>query len=197
MLLRLRSMLAPAGEMLFGSMLHAQAESSEYLRFVPDSYAGDATWWFVPGRLAMRWMLEVCGFSARELILSEGPRGEFRTMNGYFLATPGEIAPELGSHATDAKASDQPPQRFAPRPSTRRCTTLVSSRGAVSRSGPGSGAQRRTSTGGTRIGEARAGGARLPRAARPGRGRTDGTRPSTGRSTTSIRRSTPGFWLGS
>jgi SAM-dependent methyltransferase/predicted O-methyltransferase YrrM len=114
MLLRLRSMLAPAGEMLFGSMLHGQAESSEYLRFVPDSYAGDATWWFVPGRLAMRWMLEVCGFSAQELVLSEGPRGEFRTMNSYFLATPAEIALELSSHAADAKAGDPPPQRFAP-----------------------------------------------------------------------------------
>ena len=37
----------------------------------------------------MRWMLEVAGFEARELLLSEGPRGEFRTLNGYFLATPG------------------------------------------------------------------------------------------------------------
>ena len=116
MLLRLRSMLAPGGEMLFGSMLHAAAESSEYLRFVPDSYAGDPTWWFVPGRLAMRWMLEVCGFSARELILSEGPRGEFRTMNGYFRATPGEIAPELASHAPEAKASDGAPRALRSRP---------------------------------------------------------------------------------
>jgi tRNA (mo5U34)-methyltransferase len=95
MLLRLRSMLADDGEMLFGSMLHASAEQSEYIRFVPDAYAGDKTWWFVPGRLAMRWMLEVTGFAVEELLLAEGPRGEFRTLNGYFLARPAEIVPEL------------------------------------------------------------------------------------------------------
>lgn len=95
MLLRLRSMLADDGEMLFGSMVHASAEQSEYIRFVPDAYAGDRTWWFVPGRLAMRWMLEVTGFEAHELIVSEGPRGEFRTLNAYFLARPAAIAPEL------------------------------------------------------------------------------------------------------
>jgi tRNA (mo5U34)-methyltransferase len=95
MLLRLRSMVAPDGEMLFGSMLHASPEQSEYIRFVPDAYAGDKTWWFVPGRLAMRWMLEVSGFEVQELTLSEGPRGEFRTLNGYFLARPAAIVPEL------------------------------------------------------------------------------------------------------
>jgi tRNA (mo5U34)-methyltransferase len=95
MLLRLRSMLTDDGEMLFGSMLHASAEQTEYIRFVPDAYAGDKTWWFVPGRLAMRWMLEVTGFEVEEVLLAEGPRGEFRTLNGYFLARPAEIAPEL------------------------------------------------------------------------------------------------------
>jgi tRNA (mo5U34)-methyltransferase len=95
MLLRLRSMLAADGEMLFGSMMHASAEQSEYIRFVPDAYAGDRTWWFVPGRLAMRWMLEVTGFEVEELTLAEGPRGEFRTVNGYFLAKPTAIVPEL------------------------------------------------------------------------------------------------------
>jgi tRNA (mo5U34)-methyltransferase len=95
MLLRLRSMLAADGEMLFGSMLHASVEQSEYIRFVPDAYAGDKTWWFVPGRLAMRWMLEVTGFEVEELTLTEGPRGEFRTLNGYFLARPASIVPEL------------------------------------------------------------------------------------------------------
>jgi len=97
MLLRLRSMVAPGGEMLFGSMLHASPEQSEYIRFVPDAYAGDKTWWFVPGRLAMRWMLEVCGFEVQELTLNEGPRGEFRTLNGYFAAKPTTIVPELQS----------------------------------------------------------------------------------------------------
>lgn len=95
LLLRLRSMLAADGEMLFGSMMHASVEQSEYIRFVPDAYAGDKTWWFVPGRLAMRWMLEVTGFEVEELTLVEGPRGEFRTLNGYFRARPGAVVPEL------------------------------------------------------------------------------------------------------
>jgi tRNA (mo5U34)-methyltransferase len=95
MLLRLRSMVADGGELLFGSMVHASAEQSEYIRFVPDAYAGDRTWWFVPGRLAMRWMLEVTGFEVEELIVAEGPRGEFRTLNAYFRARPAAVVPEL------------------------------------------------------------------------------------------------------
>ncbi len=111
MLLRLRSMLADDGEMLFGSMLHGSAEQSEYIRFVPDAYAGDRTWWFVPGRLAMRWMLEVCGFEVEELTVSEGPRGEFRTVNAYFRARPSEVVPELRDER-DARGSSAPPERF-------------------------------------------------------------------------------------
>ncbi len=114
MLLRLRSMLADDGEILFGSMLHASAEQSEYIRFVPDAYAGDRTWWFVPGRLAMRWMLEVTGFAVEELILAEGPRGEFRTLNAYFRGRPAAIVPELQDHGSTSKSSAPPPVRFAP-----------------------------------------------------------------------------------
>jgi SAM-dependent methyltransferase/predicted O-methyltransferase YrrM len=110
MLLRLRSMLADNGEMLFGSMLHGSAEQSEYIRFVPDAYAGDKTWWFVPGRLAMRWMLEVTGFEVEELSVSEGPRGEFRTVNAYFRARPAEIVAEL-SHEGERPSA---PMRFEP-----------------------------------------------------------------------------------
>jgi SAM-dependent methyltransferase/predicted O-methyltransferase YrrM len=114
MLMRLRSMLKDDGEMLFGSMLHAGVEQSEYIRFVPDAYAGDRTWWFVPGRLAMRWMLEVTGFEVQELGLTEGPRGEFRTLNGYFLARPTTMAPELQDRPQTAKSSARPPVRFTP-----------------------------------------------------------------------------------
>jgi SAM-dependent methyltransferase len=108
MLLRLRSMLADDGEMLFGSMLHASADQSEYIRFVPDAYAGDKTWWFVPGRLAMRWMLEVTGFEVEELILAEGPRGEFRTLNAYFRARPVAVVPELQDEQLNSGSSDSP-----------------------------------------------------------------------------------------
>jgi 2-polyprenyl-3-methyl-5-hydroxy-6-metoxy-1,4-benzoquinol methylase len=95
LLLKLRAMLADGGELLFGSILHASSEESEYIRFVPETYAGDRTWWFVPGRLAMRWMLEVCGLEAEELLLSEGPRGEFPTMTSYFRCRPTAVATGL------------------------------------------------------------------------------------------------------
>jgi 2-polyprenyl-3-methyl-5-hydroxy-6-metoxy-1,4-benzoquinol methylase len=95
LLLKLRAMLADGGELLFGSILHASSDQSEYVRFVPETYAGDRTWWFVPGRLAMRWMLEVCGLPCEELMLAEGPRGEFPTMTSYFRCRPGAPASGL------------------------------------------------------------------------------------------------------
>jgi SAM-dependent methyltransferase len=100
MLQRLRAMLAPEGQMLFGSMMLASPELSEYTRFVPGAYYGDPTWWWVPGRLAMRWMLEATGFHVQEEFgISEGPPGEFETINGYFklaAADPSELlGPEL------------------------------------------------------------------------------------------------------
>src|ERR1019366_5085912 len=88
MLLRLRSMLAPNGELFLGSMMLSEPEQSEYLRFVPGSYFGDQTWWFVPGRLALRWMLEVTGFRIAYTFGEwPGPPGSFPVMNGYFRAT--------------------------------------------------------------------------------------------------------------
>jgi SAM-dependent methyltransferase len=113
MLLRLRSMLAEDGEMLFGSMLHGSGEQSQYIRFVPDAYAGDRTWWFVPGRLAMRWMLEVCGFEIEELSVSEGPHGEFRTVSVYFRARPAAVASELVDERPTPTRQGLP-ERFEP-----------------------------------------------------------------------------------
>ena len=97
MLLALRRMLAPGGTMLFGSMMLASAELSEHIRFVPNAYYGDPTWWFVPGRLAMRWMLEAAGFvSVEEFGISDGPPGEFPTINGYFKLEGTDPSPLLG-----------------------------------------------------------------------------------------------------
>lgn len=85
LLQRLREMLAPGGTLYFGSMMLADPEMSEYARFVPGAYYDDATWWWVPGRLAMRWMLESVGFDVRrQLAVHDGPPGEFATINGYF-----------------------------------------------------------------------------------------------------------------
>jgi tRNA (mo5U34)-methyltransferase len=96
MLQALRRMLAEGGTMLFGSMMLASAELSEHIRFVPGAYYGDPTWWFVPGRLAMRWMLEAAGFiSNDEFGISDGPPGQFPTINGYFRLSPGEPEPLL------------------------------------------------------------------------------------------------------
>jgi tRNA (mo5U34)-methyltransferase len=94
LLQRLRAMLADDGTLLFGSMMLASAELSEHVRFVPGSYFGDPTWWWVPGRLAMQWMLESIGLEVEETFgLSEGPRGEFPTVNGYFRARLCEPSP--------------------------------------------------------------------------------------------------------
>ncbi len=98
MLQRLRSMVAPGGRLLFGTMMLADPELSEYARFVANSYGGDPTWWWVPGRLAARWMLEAAGFEVTsEFGMNEGPPGEFAIVNGYFDAVPSDPAPGLTS----------------------------------------------------------------------------------------------------
>jgi 2-polyprenyl-3-methyl-5-hydroxy-6-metoxy-1,4-benzoquinol methylase len=87
MLDRLRAMLADDGTLLFGSMMLGDPELSEYARFVPGAYYGDPTWWWVPGRLCMRWMLEAAGLEViEEFGLHDGPPGEFPVVNGYFKA---------------------------------------------------------------------------------------------------------------
>jgi tRNA (mo5U34)-methyltransferase len=86
---RLRAMTAPGGELLLGSMMLADPALSEYARFVPESYYGDPTWWWVPGRLALRWMVETSGFEVvEEFGRPDGPPGEFATINGYVRAVP-------------------------------------------------------------------------------------------------------------
>jgi tRNA (mo5U34)-methyltransferase len=90
LLQRLHAMLAPGGTLLFGSMMLDDPELSEYARFVPGEYYGDPTWWWVPGRLAMRWMLAAAGFEVEEEFgVNEGPRGEFPVVNGYLRAGKG------------------------------------------------------------------------------------------------------------
>lgn len=87
LLARLHELLAEDGQLLFDVVLHGAAESSEYVRLVPGPYAGEEGWWFVPGRLAVRWMLERAGFEVEELWLDEGPEGEFPTLEALLRAT--------------------------------------------------------------------------------------------------------------
>jgi hypothetical protein len=48
----------------------------------------------VPGRLALRWMLETCGLDVVDMLeVFPGPPGEFRTVNGYLRATRADRAP--------------------------------------------------------------------------------------------------------
>jgi tRNA (mo5U34)-methyltransferase len=84
LLARLWQMAAPGGTLLLGSMMLADPTLSEYARYVPLSYYGDPTWWWVPGRLALRWMIETAGFEVEGAFgESAGPPGEFETINGY------------------------------------------------------------------------------------------------------------------
>lgn len=93
---KLRALIADDGALLFGSIMLARPEVSEYARFVPDSFNGDPTWWWVPGRLAMRWMLESAGFAeVEDLGVHPGVPGEFPVLTGYFSARPGERLPHL------------------------------------------------------------------------------------------------------
>jgi tRNA (mo5U34)-methyltransferase len=96
LLQKLRAMCKPDGMVIVGTMMLASAELSEYARFVPGSFYGDPTWWWVPGRLAMRWMLEAVGLQIDDMFgVSEGPRGEFPVINGYFKTRPTEPSPEV------------------------------------------------------------------------------------------------------
>ena len=60
-----REMLTDDGPLLLGSIVLADPELAEHPRFVPGDYLGDPTWWWVPGRLAMRWMLDAAGGSGK------------------------------------------------------------------------------------------------------------------------------------
>ncbi|MGI9183633.1 MAG: class I SAM-dependent methyltransferase [Solirubrobacteraceae bacterium] len=83
----LRRMTARDGTLLIRSMMLGDPEHSEFLRFVPDRHAGDPTWWFVPGRLAFRWLVETAGFEVQaEFGETEGPRDGFPVVAGYLRA---------------------------------------------------------------------------------------------------------------
>jgi tRNA (mo5U34)-methyltransferase len=89
MLQRLRAMLAPGGTLLLGSMMLGDPALSEYARFVPGAYYGDDTWWWVPGRLCLRWMIEAAGCEVTaEFGVHDGPPGSFHVVNGYMRALP-------------------------------------------------------------------------------------------------------------
>jgi hypothetical protein len=65
----------------------ADPAQADLWRFIPRAYFHDETWWWVPGRLALRSMIESVGFEVQAYFgESAGPEGEFETINGYFRA---------------------------------------------------------------------------------------------------------------
>lgn len=92
LLRKLRELTVAGGTLLISSMMLADPERSEYLRFVPTHYAGDSSWWFVPGRLALRWLLHCAGFEVQEEFGErECPRDGFPVVCGYLRAVAVEI----------------------------------------------------------------------------------------------------------
>ena len=84
----LRAVTVENGTLLIGAMVLGDPERSEYLRFVPDRLAGDADCWFVPGRLALRWLVDTAGFRVEaEFGEQEGPRDAFPVVTAYLRAT--------------------------------------------------------------------------------------------------------------
>lgn len=75
LLRRLRRMTAPGGTLLLSAMTLVDPERSEYLRFLPGRHTDDDPRWFVPGRLALGWMVQAAGFEVQEVFGErEGPR---------------------------------------------------------------------------------------------------------------------------
>jgi len=88
LLTRLHEMTAPGGTLLIGSMMLADPTHADLWRFVPRAYFHDKTWWWLPGPLALRSMIESVGFEVEgDFGEGAGPEGEFETINGYFRAS--------------------------------------------------------------------------------------------------------------
>jgi SAM-dependent methyltransferase len=103
LLARLREMVADGGRLLLGTVVLESGDLAEHARFVPNGFAGDPTWWWVPGRAAMRWMLESAGFRVEILrdTFSRGPEGSFPVLDGYYDCVPAEPDGRLGAVASD------------------------------------------------------------------------------------------------
>jgi SAM-dependent methyltransferase len=84
---KLYEMTAPGGTLLLGSMMLPEPEHSEFARFVPNAYYGDESWWWVPGREALRAMTNSVGFTVEGSFgEAGGPLGEFPTVTIYLRA---------------------------------------------------------------------------------------------------------------
>jgi 2-polyprenyl-3-methyl-5-hydroxy-6-metoxy-1,4-benzoquinol methylase len=87
---RIRAMTSSEGTAVVGSILHNDPAQADSLKFLPRGYYNDPTWWFLPGRLAFRWMLESAGLVSQiELQPTDGAAGEFETIDQYHVCVCG------------------------------------------------------------------------------------------------------------
>lgn len=83
-LMSLRRVCREGTELLLGTVILADAQHSEMIRFLPHGYGGRGDWWMVCGRLALRWMLEAAGFAVdAEIAERHLPRAGFRVVERY------------------------------------------------------------------------------------------------------------------
>ena len=86
---RLARLMSPQGSAYIAAPLLPDDALSDYVRFVQEEYRGDAGWWWLPGRKALRRMLRVAGFAIREEFETPGDVDDGRSpRNSYFRATP-------------------------------------------------------------------------------------------------------------
>lgn len=106
----LRDVTAPGGTLLMATMMLADPERSEYLRFVPAGHGSDPSAWFVPGRLAVRWMLQAAGYDVQEQFGEQaGPGDRLALVTAYLRATAGD----RGSRVNGDLAADRLGDRVA------------------------------------------------------------------------------------
>ncbi len=88
-------MAAPGALLLAGSTVLPDPAQSRFARFVPgaESPSGSSRW--IPGRLALRWMVEVSGFDLDRWLGETNAADGSQGVAGYLLATRGERGPAL------------------------------------------------------------------------------------------------------
>ena len=120
MLHRLRSMLAEDGVLLLGSMMLADPTQAEYARFAGNEHERDPRRWWVPGRLALRWMMDAAGLEAEPLPFSfSGPDAAFDVTNGYMRGRQSKRDVQLDHVDATAGAADAAPARPLDAPANR------------------------------------------------------------------------------
>lgn len=120
LLARLRELVADDGRLELEAVVLEAGEDAASTLLVPHGFGGDASWWWVPGRAALRWMLEAAGFEAelqRETFVP-GPPGSFPVLEGSVVCRPAAAAREL-----PAAAGDPPSRPTATAVLPDRCMT--------------------------------------------------------------------------